>query len=77
MPADWNRRGFQVIPAVDVLGSEAVRRGVAWLREHQDEAGRWPDQPITGVFNRTCAIHYDIYLRLFPVWALAVCDSTD
>jgi len=25
------------------------------------------------VFNRTCAIHYDIYLRLFPVWALAVC----
>ncbi len=53
--------------------SEAVRRGAAWLRERQGEDGRWPDQPITGVFNRTCAIHYDIYLRLFPVWALAVC----
>jgi len=25
------------------------------------------------VFHRTCAIHYDIYLRLMPVWALAVC----
>ena len=55
--------------------SEAVRRGVAWLREHQGEDGRWPDQPITGVFNRTSAIHYDIYLRLFPVWALAVCGA--
>lgn len=55
--------------------SRAVRRGVAWLREHQGEDGRWPDQPITGVFNRTCAIHYDLYLRLFPVWALAVCGE--
>ena len=53
--------------------SVPVRRGTAWLREHQGPDGRWPDQPITGVFNRTCAIHYDIYLRLFPVWALAVC----
>jgi lanosterol synthase len=52
-----------------------VRRGVGWLRAHQGENGRWPDQPITGVFNRTCAIHYDIYLRLFPVWALAACAS--
>ena len=54
--------------------SEPVRRGVAWLREHQSAEGRWPDQPITGVFNRTSAIHYDIYLRLMPVWALAVCS---
>jgi lanosterol synthase len=53
--------------------SGPARRGVAWLQEHQGEDGRWPDQPITGVFNRTCAIHYDIYLRLMPVWALAVC----
>ncbi|HZW90942.1 MAG TPA: 2,3-oxidosqualene cyclase [Myxococcaceae bacterium] len=55
--------------------SEPVRQGVAWLRKHQGEDGRWPDQPITGVFNRTCAIHYDIYLRLMPVWALAVCGA--
>ncbi len=56
--------------------SDAVRRGLAWLRAQQGDDGRWPDQPITGVFNRTCAIHYDIYLRLFPVWALSVCDPT-
>ncbi|MGZ6071592.1 MAG: 2,3-oxidosqualene cyclase [Myxococcaceae bacterium] len=56
--------------------SDAVRRGVAWLRAQQGDDGRWPDQPITGVFNRTCAIHYDIYLRLFPVWALSICDPS-
>jgi 2,3-oxidosqualene cyclase len=53
--------------------SEAVRRGVAWLRARQGADGRWPPEPIAGVFNRTCAVHYDIYLRAFPVWALAVC----
>ena len=52
---------------------EAVRRGVEWLRVRQGPDGRWPPEPIAGVFNRTCAVHYDIYLRAFPVWALAVC----
>jgi lanosterol synthase len=54
--------------------SEAVRRGVEWLRARQGPDGRWPPEPIAGVFNRTCAVHYDIYLRAFPVWALAVCS---
>ena len=54
--------------------SEAVRRGVAWLRSRQGHDDRWPPEPIAGVFNRTCAVHYDIYLRAFPVWALGVCD---
>ena len=56
--------------------SEAVRRGVAWLRAStraRTAAGR--TSRIAGVFNRTCAIHYDIYLRLFPLWALAVCGA--
>jgi len=55
--------------------SEAVRRGVAWLRSRQGHDDRWPPEPIAGVFNRTCAVHYDIYLRAFPVWALGVCDA--
>ncbi|ADO73188.1 2,3-oxidosqualene cyclase [Stigmatella aurantiaca] len=56
-------------------GSDAAQRGVRWLRERQQEDGRWPPEPIAGIFNRTCAIHYDAYLRIFPVWALAVCDK--
>ncbi len=55
--------------------SEAVRRGSAWLRARQEEDGRWPPEPIAGVFNRTCAIHYHAYLMLFPVWALAACEQ--
>ena len=53
--------------------SEAVRRGTAFLRDRQKEDGTWPDEHIAGVFNGTCAIHYDNYLKIFPVWALSVC----
>ena len=53
--------------------SEAVRRGVAWLVTTQQADGRWPAEPIAGVFNRTTAIHYDAYLKVFPLWALAQC----
>jgi squalene/oxidosqualene cyclase-like protein len=49
----------------------AARRGVAFLRARQQVDGRWPAEHIAGVFNKTCAIHYDAYLRIFPVWALA------
>lgn len=52
--------------------SDATRRGVAWLRARQGADGRWPPEPLAGVFNRTCAIHYDAYLRIFPLWALSL-----
>ncbi|RKG73433.1 2,3-oxidosqualene cyclase [Corallococcus terminator] len=52
--------------------SEVTRRGVAWLRARQGADGRWPPEPLAGVFSRTCAIHYDTYLRIFPPWALAL-----
>ncbi|MFY2559173.1 2,3-oxidosqualene cyclase [Corallococcus terminator] len=52
--------------------SEAMRRGAAWLRARQGADGRWPREPLAGVFSRTCAIHYDTYLRIFPLWALSL-----
>ncbi|MGO9830524.1 MAG: 2,3-oxidosqualene cyclase [Myxococcaceae bacterium] len=52
--------------------SAAAERGAAFLRARQQSDGRWPEEHIAGVFNKTCAIHYDAYLRIFPVWALAV-----
>lgn len=52
----------------------ATRRGVAWLRARQAAEGAWPPEPLAGVFNRTCAIHYDAYLRIFPLWALALAE---
>ena len=52
--------------------SAAARRGIAFLLARQGADGRWPPEHIAGVFNHTCAIHYDAYLRVFPLWALAV-----
>lgn len=46
-------------------------RGVRFLIDRQRDDGSWPDEHIAGVFNRTCAIHYDNYLKIFPTWALA------
>jgi squalene cyclase len=53
----------------------AVRRGVVFLRARQQADGRWPSEHIAGVFNKSCAIHYDAYLRVFPMWALALVES--
>ena len=55
--------------------SEAVARGVEFLIDRQCDDGTWPDEHICGVFNHTCAIHYDNYLKIFPTWALAACRS--
>jgi len=51
--------------------SDAVARGARFLVDRQREDGTFPPEGIAGVFNRTCGIHYDNYLRIFPLWALA------
>ncbi len=55
--------------------SPAVRRGVEHLLAAQRPDGTWPQEHIAGVFNKTCAITYDAYLRVFPLWALALCGE--
>ncbi len=52
--------------------SEEVLRGVAFLTRRQRADGSFPDEHIAGMFNKTCAIHYDNYLKIFPLWAMAV-----
>lgn len=51
--------------------SPAVTRGITFLNARRSDDGTYADENIAGVFNKTCAIHYDNYLKIFPVWALA------
>lgn len=36
----------------------------------QEASGDWPQQTISGVFNRNCMITYANYRNIFPIWAL-------
>jgi squalene cyclase len=47
-----------------------VAAGVSFLVHRQREDGSYPAEHIAGMFNKTCAIHYDNYLKVFPLWAL-------
>ena len=51
-----------------------VQRGIEFLLRRQQADGTWPAEHIAGVFNHKCAIHYDAYLRIFPLWALAAAN---
>lgn len=49
---------------------EAVRSGLEHLLSRQAQHGDWPQQRISGVFNKTCMITYANYRNIFPLWAL-------
>lgn len=50
----------------------ALERGVAFLCARQGKDGTWTASELSGVFNKTCGIHYDNYVKVFPPWALAI-----
>lgn len=56
--------------AAGPANSPAIRRGVKFLIHRQRQDGSYPPEHIAGMFNKTCAIHYDNYLKVFPLWAL-------
>jgi squalene/oxidosqualene cyclase-like protein len=50
--------------------SSEVARAVDFLSRRQRTDGSYPDEKLAGVFNKTCGIQYDNYLKIFPFWAL-------
>ncbi|MCS6982503.1 MAG: hypothetical protein NZM65_09965, partial [Flavobacteriales bacterium] len=48
----------------------AIQRGLHFLMRMQAPHGDWPQQNISGVFNKTCMITYANYRNIFPLWAL-------
>jgi len=54
----------------------AIRKGIEFLKDRQLSNGDWPREAMPGVFNKTCALNYDLYRRYFPIWALGLYNST-
>lgn len=54
----------------------SVQRGIEFLLNQQRSDGSWKQDAIPGVFNRTCAINYENYAQLFPLWALSRYELT-
>jgi lanosterol synthase len=59
-----------LMEVVDVR-SEAVARGIAWLRSKQAPDGSWPQQAVNGVFFWSAMLDYRLYKSYFPTWALS------
>jgi squalene-hopene/tetraprenyl-beta-curcumene cyclase len=50
----------------------AVARGIAWLKQTQNDRGEWPEDAYTGGgFPRVFYLRYHGYAKFFPLWALA------
>ena len=50
---------------------DALARAAQFLIARQRADGGWDRESLSGVFNRNCAINYDNYRFIFPLWALA------
>jgi len=50
---------------------DPLDRAATYLLKSQERDGGWPQQEISGVFNRNCMISYSNYRYFFPLWALA------
>jgi lanosterol synthase len=55
---------------------KAIEKGVRFLLSMQEETGDWPQQAISGVFNKTCMITYTSYRNVFVLWALGRYNKT-
>ncbi len=54
---------------------QPIQQGIAFLLDAQQADGDWPQQGISGVFNRSCMITYTAYRNIFPIWALSRYDN--
>ncbi|XP_053483287.1 lanosterol synthase isoform X1 [Ictalurus furcatus] len=63
----WALLGLMAVRYPDCI---VIERGIQALIDKQLPNGDWPQENISGVFNKSCAISYTSYRNLFPVWTL-------
>jgi len=49
---------------------KSIQRGTLYLVKRQLDTGDFPQEGISGVFNRACGITYTSYRNVFPMWAM-------
>jgi 2,3-oxidosqualene cyclase len=64
---------WALLALLPVVGpqSDAVERGVQWLKAHQGADGAWAREAVNGVFFGSAMLEYSLYRVYFPAWALA------
>ncbi|XP_067952053.1 lanosterol synthase-like [Watersipora subatra] len=63
----WALLGLMAVRHPDVT---AIERGIKLLISKQLANGDFPQEMISGVFNKSCAISYTSYRNVFPIWTL-------
>ncbi|KAG8432562.1 hypothetical protein GDO86_016991 [Hymenochirus boettgeri] len=63
----WALMGLMAARFPDVA---VLEKGVKLLIQKQLCNGDWPQENISGVFNKSCAISYTSYRNVFPIWTL-------
>ncbi|XP_055337259.1 lanosterol synthase-like isoform X2 [Paramacrobiotus metropolitanus] len=63
----WALLGLMAVQYPEV---SIVEKGIRFIVSRQLENGDWPQEAVSGVFNKSCAINYANYRNIFPIWTL-------
>ncbi|KAI1884894.1 hypothetical protein AGOR_G00214580 [Albula goreensis] len=63
----WALLGLMAVRYPD---EKVIEKGAQVLIGKQLPNGDWPQENISGVFNKSCAISYTSYRNVFPIWTL-------
>jgi len=73
VPSTVTQTAWALLTLMDIADheTEAIERGLAFIRAQQRDDGTWPPETPSGVFFNTSVLDYELYRQIFPTWALA------
>lgn len=63
----WALLGLMI---AEYPNQEVIDKAILFLQSRQEENGDFPQEGISGVFNKNCMETYTSYRNVFPIWAL-------